>query len=67
MRKIRSDKDIDALVEVWGVIQKCIALEYLASCTMHTMRCNQNCTPRNHTQATSDTYTVCIVGGVVVV
>ena len=28
------------LVEVWGVIQECIVVEYLASCTMHNMRCN---------------------------
>ncbi len=40
-------------------------LEYLASCTMHTMRCNQNCTLKITPQASCDAYTVCIVGRVV--
>ena len=36
---------IDALSRSGACIQECILLEYLASCTMHTMRCNSNCTP----------------------
>ena len=45
------------------MIQDCI-VEQLASCTMHTMRCNRTAPLDMTSQAAIDAYIVYIVGGV---